>query len=71
MSGRSSRRHAAKACGARLPAAAAQDLYDQDLFRPFGLTFHQADYWQQLLDNRLDGIYIPPISWWTAFSPRT
>lgn len=41
------------------PVAAAQDLYDQDLFRPFGLTFHQADYWQQLLDNKLDGIYIP------------
>jgi len=42
-----------------VPAAAAQDLFDQDLFRPFGLTFHQADYWQQLLANKQDGIYIP------------
>ena len=40
------------------PSAAAQDLYDQDLFRPFGLTFNQADYWQQLLDNQAVGIYI-------------
>ena len=40
------------------PSTSAQDLYDQDLFRPFGLTFNQADYWQQLLDNQDDGIYI-------------
>lgn len=41
-----------------VPSASAQDLYDQDLFRPFGLTFSQADYWQQLKDNQDAGIYI-------------
>ena len=41
-----------------IPAAQGQDLYDQDQFRPFHLTFHQADFWQQLFDNYEDGIYI-------------
>lgn len=41
------------------PAASAQDLYDQDQFRPFHLTFHQSDFWTQLFDNYESGTYIP------------
>jgi hypothetical protein len=41
------------------PAAKAQDLYDQDLFRPFELTFHLADWWNLLLSHKDDGLYIP------------
>jgi len=41
------------------PTVAAQDLFDQGLFRSFQLTFAQSDWLQQLFDNEPLGIYIP------------
>jgi hypothetical protein len=37
----------------------AQDLFDNDLFRPFSLTFKQPDFWTQLLNNQVSETYIP------------
>ena len=42
-----------------LPAAPAQDLYDETVLRTLDLSFDQADWWQQLLDNKAAEIVIP------------